>query len=84
MVINKAIGWLFPVSLHYTLRNKSLNEWGCFPPNGFQWKTHIELTFYHKKANQLSMWRVILMWVFHWNMLDVKYPHSFNDLFLRV
>ena len=31
----------------YTLRNKSLNEFGYFPSNGFPWKAYIELTFYH-------------------------------------
>ncbi len=28
--------------------------------------------------------KLIAMWVFHWNLFDFKYPHSFNNFILRV
>ncbi len=31
-----------------------------------------------------SLWKVISLWVFCQNLFDGNYPHSFNDLFLRV
>ena len=34
------------ITVRLTLRNKSFNECGYFPLNGFQWKIHIEMTFH--------------------------------------
>ena len=74
--------------------DKSLNECGYIPSDGFQWKTHIEFNFIMHQVNvtkskecvfshQLSILD-ITMWVFHWNPFDGKFPHSVNDLFLKV
>ncbi len=50
----KEMWWHFTAlsaeNVAYTPRNKSLNECGYFPSNGFQWKTYIELTFYDIKS----------------------------------
>ena len=72
-----------------------MNECGYFPSNGFQWKTHIEMTFHMliwcEKSTFFWLYYIALMWkkvnsmkVFHWNPFGGKYSHSFNDLFLRV
>ncbi len=72
-----------------------MNECGNLSSNGFQWKTYIVLIFQHITSMQksqnnvnfsqrLRMWKVNTMCVFHQNPFYGLYPHSINDLFLRV